>query len=48
MSYHHVPNYSRVLAPTSGPDFNHITGDGESLLKIMKDRGCIYSLIQSI
>ena len=38
-SVKHVPS-TKVLAPSSGSDFNHLTGEGESLLKIMKDRGC--------
>lgn len=31
---------SNVLSPSSGPEFNNMAGDGESLLKMMKDRGC--------
>ena len=31
---------SNVLGPSSGPEFNNMAGDGESLLKMMKDRGC--------
>lgn len=31
---------SKVLVPSSGSDFNNMTGDGESLFKMMKDRGC--------
>jgi hypothetical protein len=37
---------SKVLVPSSASDFNHLTADGESLLKIMKDRGCTCTLIQ--
>ena len=29
---------SNVLGPSSGPEFNNMAGDGESLLKMMKDR----------
>ena len=38
-SFKHTPS-SKVLVPSSGSDFNHMTGGGESLLRIMKDRGC--------
>ena len=31
---------SKILAPSSGPEFNNMAGDSESLLKMMKDRGC--------
>lgn len=36
---------SKVLAPSSGPEFNNMAGDSESLLKMMKDRGCTCSSI---
>jgi hypothetical protein len=39
---------SRVLLPHSGSDFNHLTGEGESLLKMMQERGRLFLLIQSI
>lgn len=38
---------SKVLAPSSEPQFNNMAGEGESLLKMMKDRGCMPSLTQS-
>lgn len=38
---------SKVLVPSSGPEFNNMAGDGESLLKMMKDRGCTFATIQS-
>jgi len=34
----HTPAH-KVLLPSSGSDFNHLTGEGESLLKMMKERG---------
>lgn len=37
----------KVLVPSSSSDFNHLTGEGESLLKIMKERGCTSSIMQS-
>jgi len=39
---------SHVLAPSSGSDFNNLAGEGESLMKMMKDRGCKISLTQWI
>jgi hypothetical protein len=29
-----------ALAPSSGSNFNQLEGEGESLMKIMKERGC--------
>lgn len=39
---------SKVLVPNSGSDFNHLAGEGESLMKIMKERGCTSMFIQWI
>ena len=41
-SQKHVAS-SKVLVPSTGSEFNNLTGDGESLFKMMKDRGCILS-----
>ena len=38
---------SKVLTPASNSDFNHLTGDGENILKMMKERGSTCALTQS-
>lgn len=38
LSHKNIPS-SKVLVPSSGSDFNHLSTEGDSLMKMMKDRG---------
>ena len=44
MFSHKSVTSSKVLVPSTGSEFNNLTGDGESLFKMMKDRGCTYPI----
>ena len=38
---------NKSSVPASGVDFNHLTGEGDSLLKMMKERGSNIYVMQS-